>query len=108
MSVCWGKSVKVGTTPFVLPNLHNPQLASTISNDIKIFFSQFQKKSSGYTRDYDNNTKYNNSDYPNHPTNKTNYNSIDQVSQVPFHIYFFSFFFFFLLKYSITNIFTVV
>ena len=96
MSVCWGKSVKVGTTPFVLPNLHNPQLASTISNDIKIFFSQFQKKSSGYTRDYDNNTKYNNSDYPNHPTNKTNYNSIDQVSQVPFHIYFLLFLFLFI------------
>lgn len=42
MSVGWGKSVKIYSTPFVLPHTHKAQSASAIANEVKVFFSQFE------------------------------------------------------------------
>lgn len=85
MSVGWGKSVKIGNTPFVLPPTYKSQ--SSILNDVKTFFSQFHKTSSSKFYNYDRNDNRN--------ENKRNSNfdsSISQRSQVTILIFLFCIF----------------
>jgi len=71
MSVGWGKSVKIGNTPFVLPPTYKSQ--SSILNDVKTFFSQFHKTSSSKFYNYDRNDNRN--------ENKRNSNFDSSISQ---------------------------